>query len=85
MTHCASYLQTSALLAGDANLTEEERKHFYQVILTFASQPPAPSGEHTHTTYTRDMAGTVSCLSSLMQEELLRDFPTKLVKHVNSG
>uniref|UniRef100_A0A8C7RK77 Trafficking protein particle complex 10 n=1 Tax=Oncorhynchus mykiss TaxID=8022 RepID=A0A8C7RK77_ONCMY len=34
------YLQTSALLAGDANLTEEERKHFYQVILTFASQPP---------------------------------------------
>uniref|UniRef100_A0A8C7ITK4 Trafficking protein particle complex subunit 10 n=1 Tax=Oncorhynchus kisutch TaxID=8019 RepID=A0A8C7ITK4_ONCKI len=34
------YLQTSALLAGDANLTEEERKHFYQVILTFASQAP---------------------------------------------
>uniref|UniRef100_A0A8C7RHC5 Trafficking protein particle complex 10 n=1 Tax=Oncorhynchus mykiss TaxID=8022 RepID=A0A8C7RHC5_ONCMY len=39
------YLQTSALLAGDANLTEEERKHFYQVILTFASQPPAPSDQ----------------------------------------
>uniref|UniRef100_A0A4W5MHY1 Trafficking protein particle complex subunit 10 n=1 Tax=Hucho hucho TaxID=62062 RepID=A0A4W5MHY1_9TELE len=34
------YLQTSALLAGDANLTVEERKHFCQEILTFASQPP---------------------------------------------
>ncbi|XP_036401019.1 trafficking protein particle complex subunit 10-like [Megalops cyprinoides] len=31
------YLQTSALLAGDANLTDEERKHFCQEILTFAS------------------------------------------------
>ncbi|KAM9417951.1 trafficking protein particle complex subunit 10 [Salvelinus alpinus] len=39
------YLQTSALLAGDANLTEEERKHFCQEILTFASQPPAPSDQ----------------------------------------
>uniref|UniRef100_A0A673ZCZ5 Trafficking protein particle complex subunit 10 n=1 Tax=Salmo trutta TaxID=8032 RepID=A0A673ZCZ5_SALTR len=34
------YLQTSALLAGDANLPELERKHFCQEILTFASQPP---------------------------------------------
>ncbi|KAF7646759.1 hypothetical protein LDENG_00182820, partial [Lucifuga dentata] len=32
------YLQTSALLAGDVNLTEEERKHFCQEILTFASK-----------------------------------------------
>uniref|UniRef100_A0A4W5MKS1 Trafficking protein particle complex subunit 10 n=1 Tax=Hucho hucho TaxID=62062 RepID=A0A4W5MKS1_9TELE len=39
------YLQTSALLAGDANLTVEERKHFCQEILTFASQPPAPSDQ----------------------------------------
>uniref|UniRef100_A0AAQ4NVW2 Trafficking protein particle complex 10 n=1 Tax=Gasterosteus aculeatus aculeatus TaxID=481459 RepID=A0AAQ4NVW2_GASAC len=30
------YLQTSALLAGDGNLTTEERKHFCQEILTFA-------------------------------------------------
>uniref|UniRef100_A0A672Y8J2 Trafficking protein particle complex 10 n=1 Tax=Sphaeramia orbicularis TaxID=375764 RepID=A0A672Y8J2_9TELE len=32
------YLQTSALLAGDVNLTTEERKHFCQEILTFASK-----------------------------------------------
>ncbi|XP_078142338.1 trafficking protein particle complex subunit 10 [Centroberyx gerrardi] len=32
------YLQTSALLAGDVNLTNEERKHFCQEILTFASK-----------------------------------------------
>uniref|UniRef100_A0A7N6B464 Trafficking protein particle complex 10 n=1 Tax=Anabas testudineus TaxID=64144 RepID=A0A7N6B464_ANATE len=32
------YLQTSALLAGDVNLTTEERKHFCQEILTFASE-----------------------------------------------
>lgn len=33
------YLQTSALLASDTNLSHEERKHFCQEILTFASQP----------------------------------------------
>ncbi|XP_055727525.1 trafficking protein particle complex subunit 10-like [Salvelinus fontinalis] len=33
-----TYLQTSALLAGDANLTNEERIHFCQEILTFANQ-----------------------------------------------
>ncbi|KAG7255616.1 hypothetical protein CRUP_022418, partial [Coryphaenoides rupestris] len=32
------YLQTCALLAGDANLTNEERKHFCQEILSFASK-----------------------------------------------
>uniref|UniRef100_A0A667YM17 Trafficking protein particle complex subunit 10 n=1 Tax=Myripristis murdjan TaxID=586833 RepID=A0A667YM17_9TELE len=32
------YLQTSALLAGDVNLSSEERKHFCQEILTFASK-----------------------------------------------
>uniref|UniRef100_A0A8B9JEH0 Trafficking protein particle complex 10 n=1 Tax=Astyanax mexicanus TaxID=7994 RepID=A0A8B9JEH0_ASTMX len=32
------YLQTSALLASDANLTDEERKHYCQEILTFANQ-----------------------------------------------
>uniref|UniRef100_A0A8C1LNQ3 Trafficking protein particle complex 10 n=1 Tax=Cyprinus carpio TaxID=7962 RepID=A0A8C1LNQ3_CYPCA len=32
------YLQTSALLASDTNLSEEERRHFCQEILTFASQ-----------------------------------------------
>ncbi|TNN45294.1 Trafficking protein particle complex subunit 10 [Liparis tanakae] len=44
LTSRRSYLQTSALLAGDANLTTEERKHFCQEILTFAGksedQPP---------------------------------------------
>ncbi|KAF0026735.1 hypothetical protein F2P81_021472 [Scophthalmus maximus] len=38
------YLQTSALLAGDVNLTTEERKHFCQEILTFA----AKSGDQAH-------------------------------------
>lgn len=37
-TTLRSYLQTSALLAGDVNLTTEERKHFCQEILTFASK-----------------------------------------------
>lgn len=32
------YLQTSALLAGDVNLGTEERTHFCQEILTFASK-----------------------------------------------
>ncbi|XP_010903475.2 trafficking protein particle complex subunit 10 isoform X2 [Esox lucius] len=39
------YLQTSALLAGDANLNQEERTHFCQEILSFASQPPGPSDQ----------------------------------------
>ncbi|KAF7703265.1 trafficking protein particle complex subunit 10 [Silurus meridionalis] len=34
------YLQTSALLASDTNLTDEERKHFCQEILTFANKAP---------------------------------------------
>ncbi|XP_020782651.1 trafficking protein particle complex subunit 10 [Boleophthalmus pectinirostris] len=32
------YLQTSALLAGDENLSSEEREHFCQEILNFASK-----------------------------------------------
>ncbi|XDV51112.1 hypothetical protein PO909_020054 [Leuciscus waleckii] len=32
------YLQTSALLASDVNMSDEERKHFCQEILSFASQ-----------------------------------------------
>lgn len=42
---CASYLQTSSLLAGDNNLTEEERKHFCQEILDFAKQPSETEGK----------------------------------------
>ncbi|XP_053734111.1 trafficking protein particle complex subunit 10 [Synchiropus splendidus] len=34
----ADYLQTCALLAGDANLTTDERKQFCQEILTFAGK-----------------------------------------------
>lgn len=34
------YLQTSALLASDNNLTDEERKHFCQEILAFANKNP---------------------------------------------
>uniref|UniRef100_A0A452VNU7 Trafficking protein particle complex 10 n=1 Tax=Ursus maritimus TaxID=29073 RepID=A0A452VNU7_URSMA len=33
-----NYLQTSSLLASDHHLTEEERKHFCQEILSFASR-----------------------------------------------
>lgn len=33
-----SYLQTSALLAGDVNLTTDERKHFCQEILSFTGK-----------------------------------------------
>uniref|UniRef100_A0A671W1D0 Trafficking protein particle complex subunit 10 n=1 Tax=Sparus aurata TaxID=8175 RepID=A0A671W1D0_SPAAU len=41
------YLQTSALLAGDVNLTMEERKHFCQEILTFADKSGDPSHKVT--------------------------------------
>ncbi|XP_030626618.1 trafficking protein particle complex subunit 10 [Chanos chanos] len=40
------YLQTSALLASDANLTDEERKHFCQEILTFANQTTGSQGRN---------------------------------------
>uniref|UniRef100_A0A4W5PH06 Trafficking protein particle complex subunit 10 n=1 Tax=Hucho hucho TaxID=62062 RepID=A0A4W5PH06_9TELE len=40
-----NYLQTSALLAGDANLTDEERIHFCQEILTFANQSTDSKGK----------------------------------------
>uniref|UniRef100_A0A2R9AJP3 Trafficking protein particle complex subunit 10 n=1 Tax=Pan paniscus TaxID=9597 RepID=A0A2R9AJP3_PANPA len=39
-----NYLQTSSLLASDHHLTEEERKHFCQEILDFASQPSDSPG-----------------------------------------
>ncbi|XP_054531293.1 trafficking protein particle complex subunit 10 isoform X2 [Pan troglodytes] len=39
-----NYLQTSSLLASDRHLTEEERKHFCQEILDFASQPSDSPG-----------------------------------------
>uniref|UniRef100_A0A8C5NH09 Trafficking protein particle complex 10 n=1 Tax=Gouania willdenowi TaxID=441366 RepID=A0A8C5NH09_GOUWI len=38
------YLQTSALLAGDVNLSTEERKHFCQEVLTYAGKP----GDQSH-------------------------------------
>lgn len=41
----SSYLQTSSLLASDHHLTEEERKHFCQEILDFASQPSDNPGK----------------------------------------
>lgn len=42
LTTSCSYLQTCALLAGDENLTTEERKHFFQKILSFAGMPGDP-------------------------------------------
>uniref|UniRef100_A0A8C7XSK1 Trafficking protein particle complex subunit 10 n=1 Tax=Oryzias sinensis TaxID=183150 RepID=A0A8C7XSK1_9TELE len=41
------YLQTSALLAGDLNLSTEERTHFCQEILNFAGKPGNPSHKAT--------------------------------------
>lgn len=40
-----SYLQTSSLLASDHHLTEEERKHFCQEILSFASRQTDGTGQ----------------------------------------
>ncbi|XP_037543079.1 trafficking protein particle complex subunit 10 [Nematolebias whitei] len=43
LSRTEDYLQTSALLAGDENLTTEERKHFFQKILSFAGMPGDPA------------------------------------------
>ncbi|KAG8513712.1 Trafficking protein particle complex subunit 10, partial [Galemys pyrenaicus] len=40
----ADYLQTSSLLASDSHLPEEERRHFCQEILDFASRPADDPG-----------------------------------------
>ncbi|XP_004594143.2 trafficking protein particle complex subunit 10 isoform X1 [Ochotona princeps] len=39
-----NYLQSSSLLASDGHLTQEEREHFCQEILSFAQQPPDSPG-----------------------------------------
>lgn len=41
-----NYLQTSTLLASDEHLSDEQRRHFCQEILSFASEPADDSG-HT--------------------------------------
>uniref|UniRef100_A0AAY4BY36 Trafficking protein particle complex subunit 10 n=1 Tax=Denticeps clupeoides TaxID=299321 RepID=A0AAY4BY36_9TELE len=65
------YLQTSALLASDANLTDEERKHFCQEILAFASQ--TSSGQ------------AALSMSAFAQLRELRFRPATAVLHVGSA
>ncbi|XP_073732490.1 trafficking protein particle complex subunit 10 isoform X3 [Misgurnus anguillicaudatus] len=67
------YLQTSALLASDANLSEDERKHFCQEILNFANQ--SPEG--------KDQRVALS-LSSLAQHRELRFQPASALVHVGA-
>lgn len=68
------YLQTSALLASDANLSDDERKHFCQEILTFASQ----------TSEVKDQRVTLS-MSSLAQLQELRFRPASALVHVGAA
>ncbi|ROI15598.1 Trafficking protein particle complex subunit 10 [Anabarilius grahami] len=71
------YLQTSALLASDANLSDEERKHFCQEILTFASQTAESKGQQ------KDPCVALS-MSSFTQLHELRFRPASALVHVGA-
>ncbi|XP_073682066.1 trafficking protein particle complex subunit 10 isoform X2 [Garra rufa] len=71
------YLQTSALLASDSNLSDEERKHFCQEILTFASQTPEGKGQQ------KDGRVALS-MSSFTQLQELRFRPASALVHVGA-
>ncbi|MBN3316830.1 TPC10 protein, partial [Atractosteus spatula] len=66
-----SYLQTSSLLASDGNLSDEERKHFCQEILNFASQQSD-----------NQVQKVVLGMSSFAQLQHLLFTPTSAVVHV---
>uniref|UniRef100_A0AAY4BYE3 Trafficking protein particle complex subunit 10 n=1 Tax=Denticeps clupeoides TaxID=299321 RepID=A0AAY4BYE3_9TELE len=68
------YLQTSALLASDANLTDEERKHFCQEILAFASQTSSGQAQKA-----------ALSMSAFAQLRELRFRPATAVLHVGSA
>lgn len=68
------YLQTSALLASDANLTDEERKHYCQEILTFANQASE----------SKDQRVALS-MSSFAQLRELRFQPATATVHVGAS
>ncbi|RXN23007.1 trafficking particle complex subunit 10 [Labeo rohita] len=71
------YLQTSALLASDTNLSDEERKHFCQEILTFASQTTEGKGQQ------KDGRVALS-MSSFTQLQELRFRPASALVHVGA-
>ncbi|XP_051767621.1 trafficking protein particle complex subunit 10 [Ctenopharyngodon idella] len=71
------YLQTSALLASDANLSDEERKHFCQEILTFASQTAESKAQQ------KDPRVALS-MSSFTQLHELRFRPASALVHVGA-
>ncbi|KAL1265278.1 hypothetical protein QQF64_003305, partial [Cirrhinus molitorella] len=71
------YLQTSALLASDTNLSDEERKHFCQEILTFASQTTEDKGQHKE-------ARVALSMSSFTQLQELRFRPASALVHVGA-
>ncbi|XP_062868707.1 trafficking protein particle complex subunit 10 [Trichomycterus rosablanca] len=67
------YLQTSALLASDTNLTDEERKHFCQEVLTFANKSPEA----------KDQRVTLS-MTAFAQLKELRFLPAAATVHVGA-
>uniref|UniRef100_A0A672KTR8 Trafficking protein particle complex subunit 10 n=1 Tax=Sinocyclocheilus grahami TaxID=75366 RepID=A0A672KTR8_SINGR len=68
------YLQTSALLASDTNLSDDERRHFCQEILTFASQ----------TAEGKDARVALS-MSSFTRLQELRFRPSSALVHVSAA
>ncbi|KAJ8350904.1 hypothetical protein SKAU_G00260340 [Synaphobranchus kaupii] len=67
------YLQTSALLAGDDHLTDEERKRYCQEILTFASHAPD-----------NQVQKVVLTMSAFAQLQQLQFRPPAAVVHVDA-
>uniref|UniRef100_A0A8C1LR94 Trafficking protein particle complex 10 n=1 Tax=Cyprinus carpio TaxID=7962 RepID=A0A8C1LR94_CYPCA len=72
------YLQTSALLASDTNLSEEERRHFCQEILTFASQTAEGKGQQ------KDARVALS-MSSVTRLQELCFRPSSALVHVSAA
>uniref|UniRef100_A0A8C2BHS1 Trafficking protein particle complex 10 n=1 Tax=Cyprinus carpio TaxID=7962 RepID=A0A8C2BHS1_CYPCA len=72
------YLQTSALLASDTNLSDEERRHFCQEILTFASQTAEGKGQQ------KDARVALS-MSSVTRLQELCFRPSSAMVHVSAA
>ncbi|KAG5833739.1 hypothetical protein ANANG_G00279070 [Anguilla anguilla] len=74
LSRTEEYLQTSALLAGDEHLPDEERKHFCQEILTFASHAPD-----------NQVQKVVLTMSAFAQLQQLQFRPAAAVVHVGAA
>ncbi|XP_016113930.1 trafficking protein particle complex subunit 10 [Sinocyclocheilus grahami] len=72
------YLQTSALLASDTNLSDDERRHFCQEILTFATQTAEGKGQQ------KDARVALS-MSSFTRLQELRFRPSSALVHVSAA